>query len=380
MEAGMRRWTINGRFLSQPMTGVQRYGHEVVRALDLLLGSDPGLARDLRIELLVPPGAPAPDLRAIPVRRVGALRGHLWEQAVLGRHAPGGLLSLCNTGPVRHPRHIVCIHDLNARTCPESYSPAFRALYRVLMPALGRSALAVATVSGYSAAELERHGICPADKILLAHDGHEHVRRWQPAHSEATRRVASPNTIVVIGSPARHKNSGLIVGLADRLAEAGLRVAVVGAADPRVFNGSGSGRGSASAELLGRVGDGELAALLRDSMCLAFPSLVEGFGLPPLEAMALGCPVVSSDRASLPEICGDAALYADPEDADAWFDRFIALRNKPALRRELAAKGRAQSSRFRWSETARRYLQAMAAVDGVPHDAGHDEAWLAEAV
>jgi glycosyltransferase involved in cell wall biosynthesis len=90
--------------------------------------------------------------------------------------------------------------------------------------------------------------------------------------------------------------------------------------------------------------------------------------------------VVSSDRASLPEICGDAALYADPEDADAWFDRFIALRNKPALRRELAAKGRAQSSRFRWSETARRYLQAMAAADGMPHDAGHDEAWLAEAV
>jgi glycosyltransferase involved in cell wall biosynthesis len=299
---------------------------------------------------------------------------------VLGRHAPGGLLSLCNTGPVRHPRHVVCIHDLNSRICPESYSRAFRALYRMLLPAVGRSAAAVATVSEYSAREIERFGICAPHKILLAPDGHEHVRRWQPAHSETTRRVASPNTIVVIGSPARHKNSGLIVGMADRLAEAGLRVAVVGKADPRVFSGSGSGRRSASAELLGRIGDGEMGALLRDSMCLAFPSLVEGFGLPPLEAMALGCPVVSSDRASLPEICGDAALYADPEDADAWFDRFIALRNKPALRRELAAKGRAQSGRFRWSETARRYLQAMAAADGLPFEAGPDEPWLAEAV
>jgi glycosyltransferase involved in cell wall biosynthesis len=358
----MRQWTINGRFLSQPVTGTQRYAHEVVRALDTLLATDPALT-GLDLELVLPPDADPIPLQAIRVRRAGRLTGHAWEQAVLGPAARGGLLSLCNTGPVRHPRHIVCIHDLNARACPQSYSPAFRALYRVLLPALGRSAVAVATVSAWSAGELARHRVCPAQKIVLAPNGHEHAHRWTPRHSEATRRAASPGTIVVIGSPAYHKNTALVLGLADRLAREGFRVAVAGKADPRVFSQAVQ-QGSRSAELLGRLSDDELAALLRDSMCLAFPSLVEGFGLPPLEAMALGCPVVSSDRASLPEICGDAALYAPPDDPDAWLRRFLELRHPP-LRADLIARGRARAARFRWFTTARRYLQAMAAADGL---------------
>ena len=110
----MRQWTINGRFLSQPVTGTQRYAHEVVRALDALLATDPTLT-GLDVELLLPPNADPIPLRAIRVRRAGRLTGHAWEQAVLGPAARGGLISLCNTGPVLHPRHIVCIHDLNAR-------------------------------------------------------------------------------------------------------------------------------------------------------------------------------------------------------------------------------------------------------------------------
>jgi glycosyltransferase involved in cell wall biosynthesis len=112
-----------------------------------------------------------------------------------------------------------------------------------------------------------------------------------------------------------------------------------------------------------------LAALLQNCLCLAFPSLVEGFGLPALEAMALGCPVVVSDRASLPEICGDAALYASPEDADAWFSRFMELATKPALRERMIARGRAAASRFSWAASAERYLQAMAVIDGVAYRA-----------
>ena len=116
---------------------------------------------------------------------------------------------------------------------------------------------------------------------------------------------------------------------------------------------------------LGRVSDGELAALLRDSLCLAFPSLTEGFGLPALEAMAVGCPVVVSDRASLPEVCGSAALFAPPDDQDAWFDSFVQLRGSQALRLQMIGKGRARASAYSWRATALRYLEAMAAADGV---------------
>lgn len=361
-----RHWTINGRFLAQPMTGVQRYAYEVVRALDQLLAESSGSARDLEVELLVPPDAKASlDLAAIRTRTVGRLRRYAWEQAELPAHARGGLISLCNTGPILHRKQILCIHDVNTRTCPRSYAWRFRAAYRVLLPALGRTAHTITTVSAYSAGELARLGIRSRDRIVVAPGGHDHVLRWQPERSARVERAIAPNTIVIIGSPAPHKNSGFLLEMSTRLASAGLCLAIVGAADPRVYNVAEGDPAVGNALWLGRATDGELAALLEGCMCLAFPSLVEGFGLPPLEAMALGCPVVTSDRASMPEICGDAALYASPEDADAWLDRFMELHRSPGLRRQMIARGRARAESFRWKHTAGCYLRAMAEADGV---------------
>jgi glycosyltransferase involved in cell wall biosynthesis len=352
------KWSINGRFVSQPVTGVQRYAHEIVRALDQQLADGHVLAKKLAVELIVPGNADAPLLRAIPVRRIGHSIGHGWEQTVLPMAARSGLLSLCNTGPVALRKHIVCIHDVNTRACPDSYSFAFRTLYRGLHPALGRTARRVATVSDYSAQQLARYGIAAGEKIIVVPNGHEHALRWKVEHSAATRAAAGRNTIVIIGSPAPHKNLRLIVGLADKLAASGLRVAVAGMSDDRVFSGGQPQPASRSVLWLGRLRDEELAALLGDSLCLAFPSLAEGFGLPALEAMALQCPVVVSDRASLPEVCGDAALYASPLDGDAWLACFMRLRDE-GLRAELIAKGKKRASVYSWRKSAELYLQAM---------------------
>ncbi len=177
--------------------------------------------------------------------------------------------------------------------------------------------------------------------------------------------AASRETIVMIGSAAPHKNVGLVLDMADRLAEAGLRIAIVGMSDSRVFKSGPTSAKAQNIHWLGRISDGELAALLADSLCLAFPSLTEGFGLPALEAMAVGCPVVVSDRASLPEVCGNAALFAPPDDPEAWFDRFMQLRNSEALRLQMIGKGRVRASAYSWRATALRYLKAMAAADGV---------------
>jgi glycosyltransferase involved in cell wall biosynthesis len=361
-----RYWSINGRFLTQPVTGVQRYAREIVCALDALLadGEDDGL----EVELLVPPETDVTlPLTRIGIRKIGRLHGHLWEQVSLPATLAGALLSLCNTGPVSVRRQIVCIHDMNTRHCPESYSPAFRALYRTLIPALGRSAGAIATVSQYSARELARFGICRAEKLFVAPNGHEHVRRWRPTLLPGRPAFPARGTIILLGSRAPHKNTGLIIGMAERLAAAGLCLAVVGGADRRVFGAVTGSVGSPHVAWLGRLSDNELAALLQDGLCLAFPSLVEGFGLPALEAMALGCPVVASDRASLPEICGDAALYASPTDAEAWFGRFVELATKPELRRQMIMRGQVAANRFSWTASAERYLRAMAAMDGVPY-------------
>jgi glycosyltransferase involved in cell wall biosynthesis len=360
-----RRWTINGRFLSQPVTGVQRYAGDIARSLDGLVSEGHLLVRGLDLELACPPGSGELPLKSIRQREVGRGGGHAWEQMQLPSCLDGGgLLSLCNTGPLLCRKQIVCIHDANVWNAPQSYSLAFRMLYRTLLPLLCRRAWGVSTVSGFSKAELVGHGVVPLNRVFVAPNGHEHALRWKPQHSDATRLAASRDTIVMVGSPAPHKNVALILNLADRLADAGLRIAVVGAADPRVYQAQVREE-APNIHWLGRVSDGEMAALLEDSLCLAFPSLTEGFGLPALEAMAVGCPVVVSDRASLPEVCGCAALYAPPDDPSAWFDSFVSLRNSPHLWLEMVAKGRARVSAYSWRAAALRYLEAMAEADGL---------------
>jgi glycosyltransferase involved in cell wall biosynthesis len=361
-----RQWSINGRFITQPVTGVQRYAREIVRALDHLLCQDHPLARGLELQLVVPAGSTDHlGLRAIRLKSVGRVKGYLWEQMVLPRHAHEGLVSLCNIGPLAAPKHIICIHDLNTRSFPSSYSMCFRALYRILQPALGRCAAQIVTVSQFSANEIASYSVFPLDRIIVIPNGHEHTNRWTSCHSAATRAAAGPNTIVLIGSTAPHKNIALMLDLAPRLHAAGLRIAVAGLGDPRVFATTAPGPRAPNVAWLGRLSDSELAALLRDCLCLAFPSFVEGFGLPPLEAMALGCPVVVSDRASLPEVCGKAALYASPNDADAWLAQFVRLSRDAALRARMIERARVRASTFAWTKSAELYLQVMAHADGL---------------
>lgn len=364
-----RVWTINGRFLTQPLSGVQRYAQEIVEAMDTLIAEGYPSARGLKVELVVPPGAVRGiELKAIRQRIAGSRGGHVWEQFILPREVRGGLLSLGNTGPVATRRQVLCIHDLNTRAFPGSYSLPFRLLYRTLIPALGRTAARIATVSEYSADELTRYGVARRDKIDIMYNGHEHALRWRPEHSEATRAVAGPRTVLVIGSPAPHKNVGLLLGLADRLAAAGLSVAVAGAKDSRVFGNGGTGDAAARAaniHWLGRISDNELAALYSDCLCLAFPSFVEGFGIPAMEAMVWGCPVVASDRTSLPEVCGDAALYASPDAADAWLAQLTHLASNETLRQMLAGRGKARITRFSWRQSAHDYLRLLARIDGM---------------
>jgi glycosyltransferase involved in cell wall biosynthesis len=232
-----RHWSINGRFLTQPLSGVQRYAQEIVRGLDALIGEGHPLARDLELEVLTPPGAVRPlELSAVGIRSAGKHAGHAWEQLSLPKAPRGGLLSLANTGPVAARKHIVCIHDVNTRLAPGSYSPQFRALYRLLVPALGRSAARVATVSHFSADQIAGFGIARKAKMAVIPNGHEHALAWQARHSLTTERAGGRNTILMLGSPAPHKNMQMLLGVADQLAGMGLRLAIAGKVDGRVFS------------------------------------------------------------------------------------------------------------------------------------------------
>ena len=351
-------WSINGRYLTQPQTGVQRYAGEITRSLDAALARDETLARTMRWELLLPADCEAaPSLDAITVRKAKRGTGHLWEQAVLPAMATGGLVNFANLGPLAHGRQIVCMHDANVFLEPTSYSRAFRLSYKALFPVLARRSRAVTTVSAFSAAMLRGFGVTGLRQAQVIANGHEHALRWDARASSFSAPGRFPRPYVfALGSRARHKQIDLLLGLAPALDALGLDLVLSGGSASIFAETDRPTEPARNVHTIGFVSDDDLAALFAGALCFAFPSRTEGFGLPLLEAMVHGAPIVASDCASMPEVCGDAALYA-PADAPAvWLERIARLAADPALCEDLRRRGRARYPRFSWAAGAERYL------------------------
>lgn len=366
--SNIRYWSVNGRFLGRNPTGVDRYAQEILRALDLLIGENHPLTAGLRLDILCPAGAMrASPLINIPLRSLPSAPGQLWEQFILPCYVSGGLLSLCNTGPLAIKKQIVCIHDVNTRLVPESYGFIFRAVYRLLQPVLARRVEQIVTVSRFSQKTLTRFGVAPAEEIAVVHDGFEHVLDWNSDRSMLNGVELPDRFVLLVGSKAPHKNSAIIYSIATDLAARGVHILVTGGEDANVYARDQGGQLPPNVRHLGRVSDNDLAFLYQRALCLVFPSRTEGFGLPVLEAMALGCPVISSDAASLPEVCGEAVLYASPDDAAAWLAAIERIVAEPMLREKLVSTGPKRSNMFSWRQGAERYLELMFALD---HGAG----------
>jgi glycosyltransferase involved in cell wall biosynthesis len=344
---------INGRFLTQRLTGVQRVALEIVRALDALPGPD--------ARLLVPPGAAAPPcLARIRVETVGSGGGQIWEQRALPAAARGDLLlSLGNTAPLlAGRRQAVVIHDAGAFDTPGSYSLAFRSWYRLLHRALAARGARIITVSDFSRQRIAHHLRIDPASIAVMPEGAEHIAR-EPADASVLARhgLSEQGYALVVGSRAAHKNLAMLADAAGWLRERGLVLAAVGALDANVFR---TDAGAPGAVALGRVTDAELRALYENARCLIFPSAYEGFGLPPLEAMACGCPVLAARAASVPEVCGEAALWFAP-DGPASLLAALARLEDFGVSDSLRAAGLARAAAFTWRRAAETLLSSLPA-------------------
>jgi glycosyltransferase involved in cell wall biosynthesis len=361
--ANRRVWTINGRFTAQQMTGVQRYAHEIVSAVDQILIDDDEVAKRLGFDLVTPPGAQdALNLSRISRQQTRFGSGHAWDQLILPWHNKSGILSLGNFGPAFVRHHVVCIHDANTFLEPESYSRIFGALYRTMLPLIGRRACKVATVSRFSAEMLISHGVCSREKIFVAPNGHEHALRWDASRAESpVLKVLRRPYVLLLGSRAKHKNIRVVIAEAEALDKAGIDIVVSGASSS-IFSQELSDVSGANIHYAGYVSDDDLAALYEGALCLAFPSKTEGFGIPILEAMARGCPVVSSSAASLVEVGGDAVLTVDPGNTAGWRDAIIDLCKNQDLRTCLIERGRKRAELFSWKRSARLYLEEILGV------------------
>lgn len=314
------KFFINGRFLSQKLTGVQRYAAEMVKAIDVLLASEqtPAPLRNAEWQLLTPADASETlHLDRIKIRAVGRLHGHAWDQIDLARAAAGGrLISLANSGPVFHRDHIVVLHDAQVFRRPDFFNWRYLTVHRTMGRLLARHAT-IATVSAFSRGELAEVLNLSASRIPVFPNSAEHFAATKPDPGILARLGLQPQKFFLfVGSKTKNKNLSVAIRAVQLLDRADVPLVIVGGDNSKVFQDN-SGEGVSGLLLAGRLTDSEIAALYAHASAFVFPSLYEGFGVPPLEAMIFGCPVIASMADAVVETCGDAAAYFRATDAEA---------------------------------------------------------------
>jgi glycosyltransferase involved in cell wall biosynthesis len=353
---------INARFLTQPLTGVQRYALELAKGLDRLI--DHGVIDYERypIVLLAPKRTRNYELnlKHISLRDVGRLGGNLWGQLELPYYARSKILwSPTNTGPISHKRHVVTIHDTSVLDHPEWFSTKYAAWHRFLLPRLAKLAMRILTVSEFSRRRLaEVVGLDP-EKIGVVPAGVDpRFKPVQPKVIESVRkRLDLPRDYVLaVGNLEPRKNiAGLLKAwsllLSHQKVSGHIHLVLTGG-QASIFRDAGLSSLPDKVILTGYVRDEDLPALYSGALAFVYPSLYEGFGLPPLEAMACGVPVVASGSTSIPEVTRDAALLVDPLDIESIANGLQLVLNDDILRESLRTRGFARAKLFNWNEPA----------------------------
>lgn len=352
---------INARFLTEPLTGLQRWGREVLRELDAMIedGSIDGAA--YRFQLLTPSQPEGmPEYRHLQLKVKGPLRSHLWEQLILPMAAKGFLLNFKNTAPTRHRNMSVQIQDLQPIAHPRTHTTLFNRVYQWILPRATRQAKVVFALSESTALEIHKYFGTPLEEITVTGAGHDHVLRIEPDDGIIKKHGLKQNGfLLAVSSLNPNKNFAAILR-AMKIANVKVPLVIAGGTNPRVFEGKeGIDELPENAIHVGRVSDEELRALYEHALGFVYPSFYEGWGLPPGEAMLLGCPVISSNTTSLPEVCGDAVLYCNPADDESIAKQLFRLVEDGPLRQELSAFGRARSSQFTWRAVAEKVWAAV---------------------
>jgi len=265
-------------------------------------------------------------------------------------------------GPFLTARVVTTVHDVLPLAIPSYFATGKEeARYRRVMSRdLTRSSIII-TDSEFSKSEIERHFHPAVEPVVIA-----------PGTDIANVPSDGPGDtpdgyFLYVGGYAHRKgiddllrvfHEGHRSGrLHQRLVLAGEPAHVTDDCTRLIVEGKKGG----FVEERGYVGERQLAALYRHATALAYPSRYEGFGLPPLEAMTLGCPVLTTRGTSLPEVCGDAAVYIDPSDTASYLDALCRLETDAGLRRKLIHRGFDQAKRFSWGGSAAKFISLVIA-------------------
>ena len=333
---------INGRFLTQPMTGVERYAYNMCKAM---------AEQQLSFTIVCPkvPIQDCYDVSGLQVVHYGCGNSHLWEQCILPFFFVGKknyiVLSFTGLGSILVRHKIMTIHDLSFLENPKWFSRAYYWWYKIMTPLAVRTSQHIITVSEFSKREILRFYpfLKEQDITVIYNATDESLFRPLPEVEKPRERFA-----LAVSSLDPRKNFNHLIEAFEGIQDC--KLYIVGSRH-RVFGENEKNQGD-NIRYLGRVTDEELVRLYNQAVCFIFPSLYEGFGLPPIEAMSCGCHVLVSDIPVLREVCGDAATYFDPYNP-------YAIRK--AIQRFLTTPGNSvpASYRFSWATSAKTLVSLL---------------------
>lgn len=367
--SAVRPIAFNGKFRAGKHNGVSRVADRLIREVDSLLSQMPPDERP-PVRLIVPSGCPPEEpYRAITIEEDGQGPSQKWEQRRLPRLARGSLLvNLANLAPVTHRPKVLMLHDAQFCRPDCSYPLRQRLGYRLLAPLMARTSRVVLTVSDYSRQDLARFGVIGSGRVEILHNGADHILEV-PADERALERLGliHGEYLLMFGSVKAYKNNQVVfeaMALAGEASRAGMdwppRQLVIVGPDRAMLEAAGL-HPPENTVFAGPCNDSVLRALYEGAQALLFPSRTEGFGLPPVEAMLCHCPVIAAPCGAVPEVCGAAALMADPDRPDIWLAQIAAL-DDPETRALAVRAGLARAGRYTWANAGRTLLRLLLEV------------------
>ena len=341
-------YVIDGIFLTRRLTGVERYSINLIKELDKIV--EPGVC-----ELLVPLCCDkSMELKNIKEIRYGRIKGYLWEQTDLAfylRKHRAKVISLCNTIPFFAPRGIVVLHDISLKVNPHFFNTSLRGLFSVacwlvMYRAIMMSKAHIITVSEFSKSEILRVYKIKPGRISIIQNGWQHIQDIDPDEAVIDRyKLSRGGYYFAMATAAPNKNVKWIIEAARQHPEETFVLAG--------YRSIEACEGDVLVNLIpvGYVSDAEAKALMSHCRAFILPTFYEGFGIPPMEALASGAKgIIVSDTPCMREIYGDIADYIDPYDYD-----HTSVDLRPRSREEIEAF----LKKYSWEKAAKALLELL---------------------
>lgn len=350
---------INGRFLLQTPTGVNRFAYELCRAFT---------GQNIEFTIICPSKTinEEYDIENFNIIYFEFMfsSSHFWEQIVLPlffiKKHNYILLNFTGLGPVLISKKIITIHDVAFLYNPLWYSFFYRIFYKILTPLCAKTSQKILTVSEFSKSEIIRFLNIEKDKIEVVYNAVPSVF-YHERYQNNTKKPEE-QYILAVSSIDPRKNFNTLIKAFSHLKDIPVQLFIIGGKN-KVYN-QATQEYSQNEKItwLGRVSDTELINYYKHALCFVYPSLYEGFGIPPLEAMILNCPVVASDIEVFHEVYGQSVLYADPHNDKQIASVIRILLTNTDLRKELIDKGKKHAQVYSWNNSASKIINILHTV------------------